>query len=166
MGTNPHDELAEHYISVGREAATLDLIRVLITHGLDPRTIESIGIPSSQITQVLSVHFEGKIRVPEDEELVAEARKLAKKTLAKASVLMDVAPLPVQINLMKSVMPAIGRLIGNDAGASFEQAYAALSDLFSQQRVDVAPSIPLPSLTSGPTPSLIPTDDSDEGSNS
>lgn len=159
---NPHDEMAEHY----REQAMLDLIRTLLERGIDPRTVESItNSTPAQVTHVLNVHFNGKIRVPEDDELVAEARRLAKKVLNRAGLLMDTAPLLVQVSLMKSVMPAIGRLIGNDAGSSFEEAYSALSSLLASQRVDPPSSPGVLSLSSGPATALIPTDDPNQGLN-
>lgn len=157
--------MAEHYLSLGRQSAEAELVQRLIASGVDPRTVESTtGISPSVINQVLTVHFHGKIRVPEDDELIAQARQLAKKVMAKASFLLDRAPLPIQINIMKSVMPAVGRMIGNDQGASHEDAFHALTELLGSQRVDPHPLAALSLARESPPPTL-PTDDSDQGIN-
>lgn len=166
MPSNPHDELAEHYLTLGREQAEVELVKRLVLSGLDSRTVESLtGVPQQQVIQILNVHFNGKIRIPEDDELIEQARRLAKKVLSRADLLIDTAPLPVQINLMKSIMPAIGRMIGNDAGSSFEEARAALATVLASQRVDAAGPSPILSRPSGPATPLIPTDDPDQGFN-
>lgn len=164
--TTPHDELAEHFLALGREQAEVELIKRLVLSGLDSRTVETLtGVPQSQVVQILNVHFNGKIRIPEDDELVEQARRLAKKVLSRAELLIDTAPLPTQLSLMKSIMPAIGRMVGTDQGSSFEDARSALASLLSSQRVDAAtvPDVPSPAHGLAALPLAI--DDPDQGLN-
>lgn len=125
------------------QEAKIELVSELLKRGFSPQSVSSLtSTPVTQVTQILNVNLGGRIRTPEDEELAIAARKLALRAISEANLLLDIGPMPAKLAMIRAVLPAAARLVGNSQeGDSHEEAFAAHRRLMeSMKELPNAPS--------------------------
>ena len=129
-------ELIEHYQAEARKELEVEIITKLLQLGWDKKAIaDTVGVSPQHVTNILQIRLNGRVRTPEEEELASEARRLARKALQKAHTILDVGTQSMQMQIIKSILPAAARMIGNDSGSE-DEARSALERVFGEQRLD------------------------------
>lgn len=107
------------------------IIERMVRKGLRPDTISELtGIAKGEIKKVVTTyHYH-----PDDQEIISEARKLALKVITEAMIMMDRGMPETKLQVMRSFLPVMARMIGQVQDEEQEELKGNLETLFESQR--------------------------------
>ena len=107
-----------------------DIVTNMAKNQLSTATISQITrLSKSEVAELLS----DSSYTPSDEEILDSSRRLALKIINEAFIMMDKGMPEVRMNVMRSFLPVMARMIGRVEDEKDEQLRSALEDMLAEQ---------------------------------